>query len=218
MAANSIPWVCKTDGIGVFMVARPTRSEVQHELLRAAEAVFSEQGYQRASLNQIAERAGFTKGAVYSNFKSKPELYVATCERWIMASVQHLQPRLSAAIEGVDELELIAERLAEVLVEQMPDAVTHQRTLAEFRMLAVHADEVRDGYTTLLERRMAMVEDVLAGHPLTSGYSHERRRNIAFAALTMLTSLTMECVAAPAVVSFSLAREALARCLKGLLA
>ena len=200
------------------MVSRPTRSEVQRGLLRAAETVFSEQGYERASLNQIAESAGFTKGAVYSNFKSKPELYVATCEKWIMASIARLQPRLSAAIEGVSDLGDVAERLAEVLVEQIPDAVTHQRTLAEFRVLSVHNDRVREAYAQLLECRMAMVEEVLAEHPLTSDYSRKRRRSIAFGALTMLTSLTMECMAAPAVASFSLAREALAQCLKGLLA
>lgn len=200
------------------MVSRPTRSEVQQSLLRAAEQVFSEQGYERASVNQIAERAGFTKGAVYSNFRSKPELYVATCEAWVMESIDWLQVRLHAALDGADDVDLVAEQLAQALIEQLPAVATRQRTLAEFRLLAVHADEVRAGYAMLMERRMAIVETVLAEHPLTAGYSRERRRGIAFGALAMLTSLAMECMAAPDFASATLAREALTRCLKGLLA
>jgi AcrR family transcriptional regulator len=46
-------------------------------LLAAAVEVFAERGYDGAGVHEIARRAGFTHGAVYSHFRSKAELLVA---------------------------------------------------------------------------------------------------------------------------------------------
>ncbi|MDR3004910.1 MAG: TetR family transcriptional regulator [Acidovorax sp.] len=50
-------------------------------LLDAAEQVFYEQGVARASLSEIAQRAGATRGAVYWHFKDKLDLFFAMLER-----------------------------------------------------------------------------------------------------------------------------------------
>ncbi|RRA47643.1 TetR/AcrR family transcriptional regulator [Acidipila sp. EB88] len=46
-------------------------------LLRAAEKVFARRGYESALLAEIAEAAGFSKGALYAHFKSKEDLFLA---------------------------------------------------------------------------------------------------------------------------------------------
>jgi AcrR family transcriptional regulator len=46
-------------------------------LLRAAEQVFARVGYEKAQVEEIAETAGFSKGALYAHFKSKEELFLA---------------------------------------------------------------------------------------------------------------------------------------------
>jgi len=51
----------------------------QH-LLEAAAMVFARDGFQRSSLDEIAATAGCTKGAVYSNFKSKDDLFLAVLD------------------------------------------------------------------------------------------------------------------------------------------
>ena len=56
---------------------RPRRAEVRTRILDAAAAVVAERGLAAASLDQVAAAAGFTKGAVYSNFASKDELFLA---------------------------------------------------------------------------------------------------------------------------------------------
>jgi len=60
---------------------RLTRSEAQaltrQRLLDAAAEVFAEQGFRAASLSDVADRAGYTIGAVYSNFASKDEVFHA---------------------------------------------------------------------------------------------------------------------------------------------
>ena len=53
------------------------RERTQAELLAAAERLFVEQGFHATSVDQVAAAAGFTKGAVYSNFSSKEDLFLA---------------------------------------------------------------------------------------------------------------------------------------------
>lgn len=64
--------------------ARLTRAEQREKtrtcLVAAAAKVFSRRGYDKASLDEVAEEAGFTKGAVYSNFKGKEDLFLATID------------------------------------------------------------------------------------------------------------------------------------------
>jgi AcrR family transcriptional regulator len=53
------------------------KAETRARLLEAAATVFARRGYERASVEEIAETAGFTKGAVYAHFASKDELFLA---------------------------------------------------------------------------------------------------------------------------------------------
>lgn len=57
--------------------SRPTRAQTRARLLTAAGNVFAKRGYDRASLDDVAVAAGLTKGAVYSSFASKDELFYA---------------------------------------------------------------------------------------------------------------------------------------------
>lgn len=59
----------------VGAASRPARPEVRRRLLEAAADEFAERGFAAARLAEIARRAGFTKGAVYSNFESKQDLF-----------------------------------------------------------------------------------------------------------------------------------------------
>ena len=58
-----------------------SRQRTRERLLEAAEQVFAREGYAAASVEQIAEHAEYSKGAVYSNFVSKEALFLALLER-----------------------------------------------------------------------------------------------------------------------------------------
>ena len=59
------------------------RARTKAKLVKAAAAVIGEKGFDRASLVEIAARAGMTRGAVYGNFKNKEELFLAVVsELW----------------------------------------------------------------------------------------------------------------------------------------
>lgn len=67
---------------------RPTRDDTRDKLFEAAARVFEEQGIGGASIEDIAGAAGFTRGAFYSNFKSKDELIIAMLEDHVEQTIR----------------------------------------------------------------------------------------------------------------------------------
>jgi len=67
---------------------RPTRDDTRDKLFEAAARVFEDQGIGGASIEAIAAAAGFTRGAFYSNFKSKDELIFAMLEDHVEQSIR----------------------------------------------------------------------------------------------------------------------------------
>ena len=59
-----------------------SKARTRAELLRAADRLFLRRGFVATSLSEIADEAGLTKGAVYSNFASKEELFLAVLEEY----------------------------------------------------------------------------------------------------------------------------------------
>ena len=57
------------------------REQTRDDLIAAADRCFVQGGFHATSLDQIAASAGYTKGAVYSNFASKEDLFFAVYER-----------------------------------------------------------------------------------------------------------------------------------------
>src|SRR3954447_3687920 len=63
--------------------ARAEGRDARTALLEAALAVFAERGYRDASVDEVAERAGYSKGAVYWHFSSKDDLFFALWEEHV---------------------------------------------------------------------------------------------------------------------------------------
>ncbi|MFE0026341.1 TetR/AcrR family transcriptional regulator [Amycolatopsis sp. NPDC059021] len=57
------------------------RAETRQRLLEAALTVFAEEGFGRSTVEQICDRAGYTRGAFYSNFASLDELFLVMWEQ-----------------------------------------------------------------------------------------------------------------------------------------
>src|ERR1700688_745770 len=74
---------------------RPTRDDTRDKLFEAAARMFEEQGIGGASIEAIAAAAGFTRGAFYSNFKSKDELIIAMLEDHVEQSILRIHGLLA---------------------------------------------------------------------------------------------------------------------------
>ncbi|WP_109509012.1 TetR/AcrR family transcriptional regulator [Nocardioides speluncae] len=70
------------------LTRKETAARTRAELLDAAETVFAEQGYGQASLERIAERAGYTRGALYASFAGKDDLFLAVLDRWLDREIE----------------------------------------------------------------------------------------------------------------------------------
>jgi AcrR family transcriptional regulator len=110
------------------MPKRLTRQQKQAKtrssLMSSAAKVFCRKGLQRASIDEVAEDAGYTKGAFYANFKNKEELFLAM-----------LDERFAERIEEID-------RAFAVEGESPPEQARHA---AAGYARAVHGDPEAEG-------------------------------------------------------------------------
>ena len=128
------------------MVERWTRERrIEHTrslLLDAAEEVFTEKGFTAASLDDIAQAAGYTKGAIYKHFATKEDLFLAVSDRHWRRYFDNFAEVLSAATEvGARELDDVAERWRQISLER---GAAHAALGHEFALYLLRNPEVRE--------------------------------------------------------------------------
>ena len=98
------------------MRTAPTREErkaqTRADLIAAADRLFTGNGFHATSLDAIADEAGYTKGAVYSNFESKEDVFFAVYERRAERGVAEYEREIAAEAggSGLEALSLAAAR------------------------------------------------------------------------------------------------------------
>ena len=81
-------------------VRRRPRSETREQLLDAAARVFARQGFHGASVEAVSHEAGFSTGALYSNFDGKEELFLSLYEERIQRRRRELREAVERAGGG----------------------------------------------------------------------------------------------------------------------
>ena len=127
-------------------MARLTRQERQAEtrkqLVEAATTVFARRGYAAASIEEIAEEAGFSHGAVYSNFAGKEALFLAVYEERILRR----QGQIVAAFDqGATPLEG-ARSVADGWMDQVRRDPDYFLLFLEFVLHAARDDEIAQAF------------------------------------------------------------------------
>lgn len=89
------------------------RQHTRDRLMDAATELFAEKSVQAASVEEICERAGFTRGAFYSNFDSKDEL----CLELVRQRGEQLVQTTQAALAAIPEAGLTENTMDEVLAK-----------------------------------------------------------------------------------------------------
>jgi AcrR family transcriptional regulator len=98
-----------------FPVLRQKRALLtRQELLRSARTIFASNGFEHARIEDIASKAGKTRGAFYANFSNKEDVFYAIFEENIDRDMAHLGPLLlGLPIEG-QRIEAFGEYLVEL--------------------------------------------------------------------------------------------------------
>src|SRR5580658_3982809 len=82
------------------MTREDSRDQTTQRLLEAAQKLIAKKGLSAASVEDIAEAAGYTRGAFYSNFSSKGDLFIELLRR------DHEKTRVQFDVLRSDELTL----------------------------------------------------------------------------------------------------------------
>jgi AcrR family transcriptional regulator len=129
-------------------------------LIEAAARAFPRGGYHGTSVEQIAEEAGFSKGAVYSNFESKEDLFLAVFTQYIRKNLAITEQRVSAdrpiddqARESARIYTSRADENREWRILFMEFWVAAARDPELRRKVAGHYAEFRSEVAELLQRR-----------------------------------------------------------------
>ncbi len=152
----------------VLAPATARRQATRERLLDAAFEVFAEQGVHSSTVEQIAERAGFTRGAFYSNFTTKEELFVALMERQDAARLTALEDKFATLRPRLETLELNADTIAGLVLDFLVgpfDDHPWNVIYSEFQLLALrdpafaamyleHRDEYDAALVPVLERTL----------------------------------------------------------------
>jgi AcrR family transcriptional regulator len=135
------------------------KARTRAQLIDAAATVFARRGYLAASLDEVAEEAGLTKGAVYSNFDGKEELFQAVID-------DRLNEPMFQVADIVDQSGTFAQQAMEG-ARRYGEVIERQRDLfllaLEYDIYCARHPEFRTG--TASERdRLSQVADLIADH------------------------------------------------------
>ena len=122
--------------------------------MRSAASVAAQRGLERASLDAVAEHAGFTKGAVYANFKSKEDLFLAMLDARFAERLAELDRILSSE----EDPDVQARAAAAGLIAAIESEPEWQRLFFEFTVYAAR----NEGFRVELAARSRTMRERLA--------------------------------------------------------
>jgi AcrR family transcriptional regulator len=113
-------------------------------LMHSAAKVFAQRGLQQASIDEVAEDAGFTKGAFYANFKNKEELFLAMLDERFTQRIEEIE----RVIAGEGPTSEKARRAGDDFAEMVAADPEWQRLFFEFSAYAVRNEDFREELAT----------------------------------------------------------------------
>ncbi len=124
-----------------------SRSATRERLLDAAGAVFAERGFAASTIEDVCERAGFTRGAFYSNFETKDELLVQLLDREEVKLLERFNAAVSQALQATEPLAVVVERIYDL----QPFGADNYALRAELVFLALKDPKLATAYQAARE-------------------------------------------------------------------
>ncbi len=169
----------------------------------AAALVFRRDGYHGASLDRVSAQAGYTKGAVYSNFASKDDLFFTVYDRQIARRYKQLSTAMKAG--GIRA----STRRYMQLIGDDPE---WSNLLFEF---TAHASRHPNLQSALAQRSEALIARLADGMQASFAVEPDVAKRIAYATLIVFNGVRIRRVSNPQAVPDSLAEALILRFLEG---
>ena len=193
---------------------KPTKHELKTQetrelLLRAAEQIIVRDGYEKAELGEIAKLAGRTKGAIYAQFKSKEEVFLALVQEQALRRRAIMQKMLAASTSVDGNLAAFRRYFLEFAADDAWGFL-----LLEFKLYTVrHPDSLarlRKVYEGILPPNEDAAYSALLG-PAAKGKASVSRAIAVHAGFAMLTALQLESKFDPHIVSGDVLKKVAAK-------
>lgn len=168
---------------------RLKKEEIQERLLAAAATVFAAKGFEKTTLEEVAETAGFSKGAVYSNFAGKDEIFFALMERLVEERIKSVEQAISGCTT-LEDSSRIAGNLLSQMTLQKPE---WQVLFIEYWLRAIRNPELQKRYINRREPLRARIAAVFEGLAQTNGLKFPlAAKSHAVAILALSNGLALE--------------------------
>lgn len=133
------------------------KQKTRQLLLESAAETFAKLGFQGASVDKIAEFAGFSKGAVYAHFNSKEELFLALLEQQMQSHVDTIHQVLGQ--------QRSFDRFVETMNHYFDLDRQNNRTWSilnmEFLLYAMREDSVRKKWTDMILESVEQISEII---------------------------------------------------------
>jgi AcrR family transcriptional regulator len=194
--------------------ARAERRDARQELLSAAAAVFAVRGFHDASIDEVAEHAGYSKGAVYWYFAGKDDLFLALAEEHIDRPMREMIELLRSAPANQDMAPEASRRFAELLAGQRKWLLLDN----EYWLQAVRDPDLRRRYAKHRRELRAALGSALAyrAETLGVGQTGVDPERIATAIMALSVGLAQQALVDPRAVPDDLLGETIVLIYKGL--
>ncbi|WP_312977464.1 TetR/AcrR family transcriptional regulator [Corynebacterium sp.] len=178
------------DSFGADMTAH---DQARHQILDAAAEVFQLRGFDRATIDDIAEEIGATKGRVYYYYRSKFDIYLAVYEEGMKLVRQVVEPFSTGVGTGAERLTAMSEaHLANLMQNLGYHNAIHQGVPGQrFAALKERQREVLETINGLREEYEVMFREVLEDGVADASIRDGDRRLMTRVLLSSLNSTAM---------------------------
>ncbi|CAM5779509.1 TetR/AcrR family transcriptional regulator [Brevibacillus borstelensis] len=149
------------------------KQETRQLLLESAAKTFAQLGFHGASVDKIAEFAGFSKGAVYAHFQSKEELFLAILEQQMKLHVHTIHKIISQQ----PSLEHFHETMNRYFHSARQQTRTWSMLNMEFLLYAMREESVRQKWSSMIlesaEQLSKTIEEMMAKEHCEASLSAE---------------------------------------------
>jgi len=160
------------------------RARTRAKLLAAARELIREKGYESTTLQEVAQRAGMTSGAIYGNFRNRDELFIALAEVYWAPIKPEFRPGSSFA----EKMRALAEATIAAIPERrmaavgrltgMAYALTHEEMRARVHEVTAKSYAAGAAWVRAIadESETPMPPEILVrvAHALTEGLLYQR--------------------------------------------
>jgi AcrR family transcriptional regulator len=188
------------------------RQLTRAQLLDAAERIFARDGFRGASVEAIAEEAGYSHGAVYSNFKGKDDLFLVLVEERIDARLARVYEAADTELSHGNEPLEAAHRFVAMLQHEREALLL----LVDFWNQAVRDPEAARRFAERHNRLRSLIGRLVEGivHDLGSELSRPRDQ-VATALIALFNGFAIERLADPDAAPDELLAHAITAILRG---